>query len=112
MASTRGNMHDLINYSYDNREDMFDAHSYNKGGLVLHMMRNYLGDDVFFRGLNLYLTKNAYTAVEAAQLRLAMEEVSGQDLNWFFNQWYFGSGQPELVVKDSVNAAGNKNLLC
>ena len=91
MASTRGNMHDLINYSYDNREDMFDAHSYNKGGLVLHMMRNYLGDDVFFRGLNLYLTKNAYTAVEAAQLRLAMEEVSGQDLNWFFNQWYFGS---------------------
>ena len=111
MASTRGNMHDLINYSYDNREDMFDAHSYNKGGLVLHMMRNYLGDDVFFRGLNLYLTKNAYTAVEAAQLRLAMEEVSGQDLNWFFNQWYFGSGQPELVVKDSVNAAGNKIFL-
>ena len=111
MASTRGNMHDLINYSYDNREDMFDAHSYNKGGLVLHMMRSYLGDDVFFKGLNLYLTKNAYTAVEAAQLRLAMEEVSGQDLNWFFNQWYFGSGQPELTVKDSLNAAGNKVFL-
>lgn len=111
LAASRGGMHDLINYSYDSREDMFDAHSYNKGGLVLHMLRSYLGDDVFFRGLNLYLTKNAYTAVEAAQLRLAMEEVSGEDLNWFFNQWYFGSGQPELTVRDSMDASGKKLYL-
>lgn len=111
LASARRNMHDLINYSYENREDMFDAHSYNKGGLVLHMLRSYLGDDVFFKGLKLYLTKNAYTAVEASQLRLAMEEVSGEDLNWFFNQWFFGSGQPELTVTDSMDISGKKLYL-
>ncbi len=111
LASSRNNMHDLIYYTYDNREDVFDAHSYNKGGLVLHMLRSYLGDDVFFAGLKLYLNKNAYTAVEAANLRLAMEEVSGEDLNWFFNQWYFGSGQPELTVRDSMDESGKKLFL-
>ena len=111
LASSKGYMHDLIDYEYENREDMFDAHSYNKGGLVLHMMRSYLGDDVFFKGLNLYLTRNALTAVEAAQLRLAMEEASGEDLNWFFNQWYFGSGQPELTVTDSFDVVNKKLIL-
>lgn len=110
-AASRNHMHDLIYYNYDNREDVFDAHSYNKGGLVLHMLRSYLGDEVFFAGLKLYLNKNAYTAVEAANLRLAMEEVSGEDLNWFFNQWYFGSGQPELTVRDSIDASGKKLFL-
>jgi len=111
LATARRSTHDLIYYSYENKEDMFDAHSYNKGGLVLHMLRSYLGDDVFFKGLQLYLTKNAYTAVEAAQLRMAMEEVSGEDLNWFFNQWFFGSGQPELTVTDSMDASGKKLYL-
>ncbi len=94
----RGGAHPLIHFGHNDKEDMFDAHSYNKGGLVLHMLRNYLGDKAFFAGLNKYLIDNAYTAVEAHDLRLAMEAVSGQDLNWFFNQWYFESGHPELEI--------------
>jgi len=90
--------HDLIWFDYEDKEHMFDAHSYNKGGLVLHMLRNYLGDEIFFLGLNKYLVDNAYSDVEADELRLAMEDVSGEDLNWFFNQWYFSSGHPELIV--------------
>src|SRR5690606_18478235 len=43
--------HDLIDFSYDDKEDMFDAHSYNKGGLVLHMLRKYVGDEAFFTSL-------------------------------------------------------------
>lgn len=98
MQSASQEMHPLIHYGYDNKEDMFDAHSYNKGGLVLHMLRNYVGDDAFFTALQNYLKKNAFTEVEADELRLAFEDVTGEDLNWFFNQWYFSQGQPELTV--------------
>ncbi len=89
---------DLVRFFYADREDMFDAVSYNKGGRILHMLRNYLGDSAFFKGLNLYLTTNKYKSAEAHQLRLAFEEVSGRDLNWYFNQWYFSNGHPKLSI--------------
>jgi aminopeptidase N len=89
---------ELIRFHYTDQEDLFDDVSYRKGGLVLRMLNNYLGDSAFCKGLNLYLTRNKFKPVEAHQLRLAMEEVSGQDLNWFFNQWYFGSGQPKVTI--------------
>jgi len=91
--------HPLINFGYENREDMFDAHSYNKGGCVLHMLRQLVGDDAFFASLNRYLKKNEYTEVESHELRLAFEDVTGQDLNWFFNQWFLGAGHPELDIE-------------
>jgi aminopeptidase N len=98
MQSAASDIHPLIHFGYDNKEDMFDAHSYNKGGLVLHMLRNYVGDDAFFAALNKYLQDNAFTDVEGHELRLAFEDVTGEDLNWFFNQWFFSQGQPELNV--------------
>ena len=93
--------HPLIHYRYLDKDNMFDAHSYNKGGLVLHMLRNYLGDDIFFKGLKYYLEKNAYQSVEVHDLRLALEKVSGEDLNWFFDQWYLAQGHP--IVEQSLN---------
>jgi aminopeptidase N len=105
--STFGNHHDLINYNYYDKEDMFDGHSYNKGGRILHMLRNYLGDAAFFKGLNNYLTQNKYKAAEVHNLRLAFEEVSGEDLNWFFNQWFLGKGHPVLQVYQTNNSEDN-----
>jgi aminopeptidase N len=92
---------DLVRFYYSDREDMFDAVSYQKGGRILHMLRNYLGDSAFFKGLNLYLTTNKFKSAEAHHLRLALEEVSGKDLTWYFNQWYFGSGHPKLNINYS-----------
>ncbi|MDC8104879.1 M1 family metallopeptidase [Chryseobacterium sp. B21-037] len=86
----------LVRFNYDSREDVFDLVTYQKGGGILHMLRNYLGDDAFFAGMNDYLKTNEYKNGEAHQLRLSFEKVSGKDLNWFFNQWYFGSGHPKL----------------
>jgi len=94
----QGGAHPLIFWGYNDKEDMFDAHSYNKGGLVLHMLRNLVGDEAFFAGLEKYLKDNALTAVEAHDLRLAFEEITGQDLKWFFDQWFFASGHPQLKV--------------
>tara|TARA_R110001592_G_scaffold362545_1_gene676838 strand:+ start:119219 stop:121675 length:2457 start_codon:yes stop_codon:yes gene_type:complete len=88
----------LVRFYHDESEDMFDSHTYAKGGRVLHMLRKYLGDDVFFEGLRFYLKQNAFNSVEVHQLRLALEEVSGKDLNWFFNQWFLSAGHPELKI--------------
>jgi aminopeptidase N len=101
--SSSGNHHNLINYYYYDKEEMFDGHSYNKGGRILHMLRNYLGDAAFFKGLNVYLTQNKYKAAEVHNLRLAFEEVSGEDLNWFFDQWFLGKGHPVLQVYQTEN---------
>ncbi|HJU45366.1 MAG TPA: M1 family aminopeptidase, partial [Chitinophagaceae bacterium] len=88
----------LVRFYYHDKEDMFDAVSYNKGGRILHMLRNYVGDSAFFKALNLYLTTNKFRSAEAHQLRLAFEEITGKDLNWYWNQWYYGSGHPELTI--------------
>lgn len=97
-ASFQG-YHDLIWFDYDEKEQMFDGHSYNKGGRILHMLRCYLGDDAFFEGMKNYLVTNQFKPAEFHQLRLAFEEVSGEDLNWFFNQWFLASGHPNLDFK-------------
>ncbi len=107
-ASFQG-YHDLIWFDYDDKEQMFDGHSYNKGGRILHMLRNYLGDDAFFAGLNNYLVTNKFKAAEFHHLRLAFEEVCGEDLNWFFNQWFLGSGHPVLDFYQEVDTL-NSNV--
>jgi aminopeptidase N len=88
----------LIRYNFASTDGMFDAHSYQKGGRVLHMLRHELGDDAFFAGLKLYLTRNAFHAVEINHLRLALEEVSGRDLKPFFDQWFMQPGHPQLLA--------------
>jgi aminopeptidase N len=99
---------DLVRFHYQHREDMFDAVSYQKGGRILHMLRNYVGDSAFFKSLNNFLTTNKFKSAEAHQLRLAFEEVTGRDLNWFFNQWYFGSGHPNVEIDYSYNDSAGK----
>ncbi|MBL0308832.1 MAG: M1 family metallopeptidase [Bacteroidetes bacterium] len=110
ISEARAKNVDMIRYYYDNREEMFDRHSYEKGGLILHSLRKTVGDDAFFKSLELYLKTNQFKPVELAQLRLAFEEVTGKDMNWFFNQWFMNSGHPVLDIKyryenDSVYVA-------
>lgn len=99
---------DLVRFYYKDKEDMFDAVSYNKGGRILHMLRNFVGDSAFFKSIQHYLTTNKFKSAEAHQLRLSFEEVTGKDLNWFFNQWYFGSGHPSADIQYSYDEATQK----
>jgi len=103
LRESRVKQKDMIRFDYVDKEEMFDNHSYAKGGRILHMLRYYLGDEAFYKGLQKYLVDNAYNTVEIHQLRLAMEEVSGEDLNWFFNQWFLASGHPILAVDYKYN---------
>lgn len=102
---------DLVRFDYESREDMFDAFSYNKGGQVLHMLRKAVGDDAFFASLKLYLETNKFKTAEVHNLRLAFEEVTGTDMNWFFNEWFYAKGHPELNVTKSYDAASKKLTL-
>ncbi len=98
----------LVRFHYSDKEDVFDGVSYTKGGRILHMLHTYLGDSAFFKGLNLYLTTNKFKNGEAQQLRLALEEVSGKDLNWFFNEWYYGSGHPVATISYNWSDSAKK----
>ena len=93
----------LVRFEYLDKEDMFDLVSYNKGGAILHMLRNYLGDEAFFTSLKTYLNEYKFKVAEAHQLRLVFEKVTGKDLNWFFNQWYFGANHPKIDISYDYN---------
>lgn len=97
----------LIRYHHHDKEDMFDSHSYAKGGRTLHTLRNYVGDEAFFASLKKYLETHQYTSVEIHDLRLAFEDVVGEDLNWFFNQWFLTPGHPKVEVTENYK---NKNV--
>ena len=88
----------LIRYDYEDREDMYDVVSYQKGGRVLHMLRKYVGDDAFYAALKLYLDARRFNTAEIADLRMAFEHVTGEDLNWFFDQWFLKAGRPTLEI--------------
>ena len=93
-----GKQVDMIRFHYDAPEDMFDSHSYAKGGVILNMLRGIVGDDAFYSSLQHYLWYNKYQSVEIHDLRIAFEKVTGQDLNWFFNQWFLSAGHPIIDV--------------
>jgi len=75
---------------------MFDSHTYPKGGVILHTLRKFLGDDNFFAGLNLYLHTNEHHPVESAQLRRAFIEATGINVEPFWAQWIEKPGHPVL----------------
>jgi len=99
---------DLVRFNYNDKEDVFDAVSYNKGAAILQMLRNFVGDSAFSKSLNNFLVTNKFKAAEAHQLRLAFEEITGKDLNWFWNQWYFGSGHPNLDITYNYDDAAKR----
>ena len=94
---------DLIRFDYADKDQMFDQITYQKGALILHMLRKEVGDAAFFSSLNLYLKTHEFKTAEAHDLRLAFEEITGRDLNWFFNQWFFNNSNPLLKIDKSYD---------
>jgi aminopeptidase N len=101
----------LVRFYYKDKEDVFDLVSYQKGGRILNMLRHLVGDEAFFASLNKYLTDNKFSNGSAIKLKLAFEAVTGKDLNWFFNQWYFGSGHPYVRIGQKYMADQQKVLV-
>lgn len=111
LRSAKSKQVDLIRFQYDDPEDMFDTHSYQKGGRVLHMLRKYVGDEAFFESLKVFLEKHKFSTAEIHDLRLAFEQVTGEDLNWFFNQWFLASGHADITYDYAYDPASKKAML-
>jgi aminopeptidase N len=81
---------------YDEPIHLFDAHLYEKGGRVLHMLRHELGDAVFWRAIGHYARKHARGSVETRDLARAIEEATGRSVDHLFDRWIARPGHPEL----------------
>ena len=83
--------------------DLFDRHLYEKGSVVLAMLRSLLGDDQFFRSIQRYIRENQERSVITQDLAAAIEAETGRNLDWFFDQWVYRPGHPNFKVSWSYN---------
>jgi aminopeptidase N len=90
---------------YDFPVEVYDRHSYQKGALVLGMLRYVMGDEPFFRTLSYYAHKHEWQSVETNDLKVAIEEVTGRNLDWFFDEWLYARGYPEYEVSHQYDGA-------
>ena len=95
----------IVTDRYDEPADMFDSHTYPKGALVLHMLRNLLGDGQFFAVLTHFLHRYAFDAVDTHDFIRSVKTVTGQNLDWFFDQWLFKPGHPVFDVRSEWDPA-------
>jgi aminopeptidase N len=95
----------IVSDRYDQPGDMFDAHTYPKGALVIHMLRQQLGDAAFFDTLKHFLHRYAFEPVDTNDFIRSVKTVTGQNLDWFFDQWLFKPGHPVFDVRSSWDPA-------
>lgn len=78
--------------------DIMDGHSYPKGAAVLHMLRFVLGDEPFFRSLTAFLKKFAFASADTHDFQTVVKDTTGQNLDWFFDEWLMKPGHPVFRV--------------
>jgi aminopeptidase N len=87
--------------------ESFTTNLYSKGAWVLYMLHNILGDEQFHRAIRLYVQRHAYTSVSTFEFMRAVEDATGENLDWFFNQWVFKAGHPKLKVTQEWDEKSN-----
>jgi aminopeptidase N len=95
----------IVSNVYRDPINIFDRHLYEKGSVVLHMLRALLGDDQFFRAIQRYTREHQDQTVITQDLADAIEAETGRQLGWFFEQWVFRPGHPKLKVSWSWDEA-------
>jgi aminopeptidase N len=104
-AWKQGNRHPVVTKNYATPDSVFDTYAYPRGGAVLHMLRQTLGEDNWWRAINYYLRKYANQPVETEQFRIAVEESTGQAMDWFFDEWLYKMGHPVFRVTQNYDPA-------
>jgi aminopeptidase N len=93
----------IVTRRYFDPEQLFEETTYSRGQVVLHMLRNLLGEEAFWRSINHYLTAHRNGLATTEDLARAIEETTGQNIDWFFDQWVYKMGQPELEISSFYN---------
>jgi len=89
----------IVTNLYKHPDELFDAHAYEKAGFVLHMLRNFLGEVNFKKSLKQFLNQYQNSSVNSIDLQETMEEVSGIQIQTFFDQWIYRKGHPEIEIE-------------
>jgi aminopeptidase N len=100
----------IVRHDFDDSSE-FDDNSYGKGGLVLYMLRQQIGEDAFYRGLHHYLETNRGKNVVTADLIRAIDEANHINLQQFFDQWVYGAGAPKFDVSYAYDDAKHQIAL-
>ena len=91
---------------------LLNSNNYPKGSWVLHMLRGYLGDQIFFEGIREYYKTYVHKSVLTEQFQKIMEDVSEKSLEWFFEQWVFNPGFPRLLYEENwISTTGTKGTI-
>ena len=102
----------IIDYEQKDLFKLLNSNNYPKGGWVLHMLRGYLGDKIFFEGIREYYKTYIHKSVLTEQFQRIMEDVSGESLDWFFEQWIFKPGYPRFLYEEDWEIkSGSKETL-
>ena len=98
---------------YPNNDAMFDSHAYPKGGVVLHGLRQYMGDTAFYAGIKNYLTKNRNKPVSTQDFTSAMSEVgvAPEKVAKYIDQWVLKPGHPVLGYSTRYDEATSEVVL-
>lgn len=88
----------IVTNLYSDPDGLFDAYAYPRGGAVVNMLRFVLGDEMFWKAIRHYIKKYQWQNVETQQLVVAIEEATGQNLQWFFDEWLYKMGHPEFEI--------------
>jgi len=104
-AWRQGNRRPIVTKNYANPDAVFDTYAYPRGGAVLHMLRLTLGEENWWRAINYYLHKYANQPVDTEQFRIAIEESTGQAMDWFFDEWLYKMGHPVFRVSQTYDPA-------
>ncbi|HRY30467.1 MAG TPA: M1 family aminopeptidase [Elusimicrobiota bacterium] len=89
----------IVTKVYKRPSDLFDRHLYEKGSLVLHMLRHLLGEDGFWKSIHAYVVEHRGKAVETRDFIDAIEKATGRNVEKFFDQWIYKAGHPEYKVR-------------
>jgi aminopeptidase N len=98
----------VIDAEPENLFRVLSANSYQKGAWVLHMLRATVGDEAFFAGIRRYYSDHLHGTALSADFQKIMEETSGKELGWLFEQWLYRPGYPQVEVEHSWDARASE----
>lgn len=102
-------MRPIIDTTIQDPKFVLSPNTYEKAAWMLHMLRQQLGDQLFWQGIRTYYAKFSGKNVLSVDFQTVMEQVSGKDLTTFFQQWLYQAGYPNLAVQWKYDSA-TKNL--
>ena len=95
----------IVENIYREPIDIFDRHLYERGSVVLDMLRTELGDELWWKAINHYVEAHRASDVLTSDLQRAVEQATGRNMDAFFQQWVWKGGHPEFKASTSWDGA-------